>query len=334
MAFPAKAVALAGRAASTVRKFTPQILMTVGAVTSVCAVIEAVKKTPDMEEIIEKHNEKKAKAKEALECGEPEFGEREYKVTIGKIYISTIWALVKNFAKPIIFELVSLLCFLAMFITMSNTIKVTTAALATSMDMYNSYRERVIEEIGEEKEEKIRLGLDKVTAESTIVDANGKEKKVKQKLTVAKTNPRFSTPYDFFWGEGDPGFDQSMELNLMRIHENDAYLNKCLWGNPEGRDAAAEHNLGAKLFDKQRGIVPFVSLNDWRKMYLTPIEAVDEFGQFAGNSANHPDGVCVTRAVEADIFDDPDHPSHFRHGLILSPNIAGSILNRYKIEEK
>lgn len=335
MKIPSKALILATKAVATVKKYSPQIMMAVGAVTSVAAVVEAVKQTPKAMDILEKHREEMEKNKEALELGREDYTQKEYKINTGKIYLRTGKELAKVYFMPIVMETTSLMCFFGAHRVMSVRNKNLTVALATTTDAFNNYRNRVIEELGEDKEEKIAYGLKDVTIEDEIIDENGKEKKIKRK-EKAVTVPELGTIYDFFWGENDPGFDQSRELCYLRINANAGYVNKMIWGHEDGRDAAEEYNIAKKPWERKRGIVPFMSQNDIRKLFLSPQDegTITEDGQFIGVDKDHPDGYVSFKAIPAIKYDDPENPSQYREGFIIRPNYAGSILKHYRIEER
>lgn len=218
MNIPTNVIRMANKAVTTVKKYSPQIMMAIGAVTSVTAVVEAVKQTPKAIDILEEHKAQAAAEKEALAVGDEKYGDREYKINISKLYISTAGKLAKTYAMPVAMEIASLLCFFNAHKIMSARNKQLAAALATVTDAYNSYRNKMIEVLGEEKEEQIRLGLEEEKITETIVDeATGKKKKVTSTIYSVDEDNLHLGPWDILWGEGDYNYDQSEEINDMTI---------------------------------------------------------------------------------------------------------------------
>lgn len=302
---PTKAVALATRALGTVKKYSPQIMMAVGTVTSVAAVVEAVKQTPKAIDILEDHKENVEKCKEALSLNDENYNEEDYKKDLAGIYIRTGRDLAKTYAMPILMETASLVCFFGAHRVMTNRNKSLSMALAAATDAYNSYRNKVINAVGEEKEEEIRLGTtsEKVTKE--IIDENGKTKKITEKITVVNPD-NLDCPYDIIWEDGDPGYDQSEELRIYHIQEVQNYFNKI-------------------LFEKK--LVKFVSLNDIRKYFKKANEAQTEIGQIVGYDENSDDGAVIIRSRLVNIKD--PETGYLREVTILSPNISGSIVKNF-----
>lgn len=303
MKFSAKAALIMSKVANSVKEHSPQILMVVGTITSVTAVVEAVKQTPKAIDILEKHKEDAENEKEALALNDPEYGEKEYKANMGKLYIRTGKELGKVYLMPIVIEVTSLACFISAHRIMTVRNKALAGALATSIDAYNSYRNRVIEEVGEETESRIRTGskIEKITEE--VIDENGKKKKVTKKLEVV--NPEImDSPYDILWMPGDPGFDASPELREMYILNTENYYDTILF---------------------EKNLVNAVSLNDIRKNFKKSNEVYLEIGQVAGWNKDSDDGQIKLNFCEVSI-PDPENPKFFIDAVLISPNISGSIV--------
>ena len=306
MKIPTKAVIAVTKAVATVKKYSPQIMMAVGAVTSVAAVVEAVRKTPEAMDILEEHRQEMEKNKEALELGREDYTQKEYKINTGKIYLITGKKLGKVYLMPIVMETASLMCFFGAHHVMSVRNKNLTVALATTADAFNSYRNRVIEEIGAEKEEKIRLGTKEYKAETFIMDENGKERKVKEKLTVVNPN-LFDSPYDILWEEGDPGFDPDPQLRITKVGSVASYFNTILY---------------------EKNLVPMVCLNDVRAQFKNRYESYTELGQIVGWDKDSDDQCILLRTKEVSV-PDKENPNIYHDAVIISPNISGSIVKEF-----
>lgn len=306
MRIPTSLIRVAGKAAMTIKKYAPQIMMGVGAVTSVAAVIETAKQAPKAQEILEEHKEAVAKCKEALEIGDERYTETEYRKELAHTYLRTVGKLGKTFLMPLIMEATSLLCFFNAHRIMKERNKILTAALASSVEAYNKYRNKVIDAIGEEAEERIRLGTSEVVNEVVTTDEKGKQKKSKEKLTVVDPN-NFDSIYDILWMEGDPGYDQSDELRDLKVASVANYFNTI-------------------LFEKH--LTNMVSLNDIRKQFKKEKEAQIPLGQIVGWDKDSDDGRIILRTREVAV-PNPENPKFFLNGTIISPNISGSIVKEY-----
>ena len=88
-----------------------------------------------------------------------------------------------------------------------------TTALAAMTDAYNNYRNKMIEALGEDKEEEIRLGLEKEKRQTEVVDPDtGKKKKISSTATVFDMDKNELGPWDMLWCEDDINYDQSEGL--------------------------------------------------------------------------------------------------------------------------
>ena len=304
MTFPSNLAIGATKVLNTVKKYSPQIMMVIGAITSVGAVVEAVKQTPKAIDILEYHKESVEEEKNLLAGGYVD--EKEHKANVGKIYISTGTKLAKTYAMPVVMEVASLACFFGARHILDARNKALTTALAASVDTFNSYRNRVIDEIGPEREEKIRLGSEEVKATTYVMDEAGNEHKIKEKFTIVDPK-KFDSPYDIIWMDGDPGYDQSEELRTFYVQEVQNYFNKILYENK---------------------LVPMVSLNEFRKHFKNSKEAYTELGQIVGWDKNSDDGAVIIRMKDVSIPDE-DNPNIFHNATILMPNISGSIVKEF-----
>ena len=218
MNLPNSLVRVATRALTTVKKYSPQIMMAVGAATSVAAVVEAVKQTPKAMDILDEHKDERDKIQEARDNYPEEYSEQEYKKELAALYIRTGSKLGKTYLMPIIMEATSLLCFFNAHRIVSNRNKQLAAALATMTDAYNNYRNKMIEELGEDKEEQIRMGLEKEKRTIEVVDeSTGKVKKSTNQIDIFDAETSKLGPWDILWTESDPLYDQSEELNDLTI---------------------------------------------------------------------------------------------------------------------
>ncbi len=103
------------------------------------------------------------------------------------------------------------------------------AALITAYNCldqsYSKYRERVKEAVGEEKENDLRYNLKDIVSEETIIDENGKKKKVKTKEKEFKDDPNGYSPYARFFDETSLEYSSDPGYNLTFLRAKQSQLN-------------------------------------------------------------------------------------------------------------
>ena len=306
MNFPAKAMTFVGNVGRAVKAKAPQIAMVAGAVTSVVALVEAIKQTPKAIDIIEDHKEEIAKCKEALELNDENYGIREYKHDIYGICGRTGLKLAKTYAVPVIMEATSLFCFFGAHKIMNDRNKLLSAALATATDAYNSYRNKVIEAIGEEKEEQIRLGTHTEKMTTEVVDEKGKVKSVTKKIETV--NRDGLGPYDILWEDGDPGYDQDDRFRTAHV------------------SSAAKFWTERIYEDKNRDNVPLAEIV---KSFKTQVEAYSNPLHIVAGYRQSDDDQAVIIKQRDVMISDPENPAFYKDATILSFNVQGSIVPEF-----
>lgn len=309
MKVSAKAMAVLGNVGRALKAKSPQIAMAVGTVTSVLAIVEAIKQTPKAIDIIEDHKEAIEDCKVALESGNENFGMREYKINICRECGHTAVALAKTYAVPVIMEAASLACFFGAHKIMSDRNKLLSAALATATDAYNNYRNKVIEAIGEEEEEKIRLGLSQETVTTEIEDENGKIKKVKNKVNVLK-DPLNVGPYDIVWMPGDPGWDPSDYYKEDHIKSVEEHVDRVVFG--EYHDGKLHGNVQDRM-----------SWADVVKFFKERNEAYTPFNMEVLIDKNLSDDKFLRLRYREVSIPDPDNAGKYIDAWVISPNLSG-----------
>lgn len=306
MKFPAKTATMLGNVGRALKAKSPQIAMGVGVVTSVLALVEAIKQTPKAIDIIEDHKEELAQCKEALELNDENYGMREYKINVYRTCGRTALKLAKTYAIPVAMEATSLFCFFGAHRIMTERNKLLSAALATATDAYNSYRNKVIEAIGEEKEEQIRLGThaEKITTE--VTDENGKIKSVTKKIEAVDRNGL--GPYDILWEEGDPGYDQDDMFRTAKITQ------------------VANFWTDRIYVDKNRNNVPLAEIV---KSFKTQVEAYSNPLHIVAGYRQSDDDQAVIIKQRDVMISDPENPAFYKDATILSFNVQGSIVPEF-----
>lgn len=163
-------------AAAKVAKFSPQILTAVGVVGSVTSTVLIAKATLKVEPIMTEHEATQAIINVMTADGTYDNSETlSRSQDVRRMYTKTCLDLVKIYGPGVSIGLASLLSIVAaQGINQKRQVSLV-AALKTAESTLQSYRARVIETIGADKEADIHYGL---TTE-TVEDENGKKTKIK-----------------------------------------------------------------------------------------------------------------------------------------------------------
>lgn len=179
------------------------------------------------------------------------------------------------------------------------------AAYATLKEADDILRNNVREKYGEEELNRLQHGVEKQKIEVTETDENGKEKKIKKTVSVAKQG---LNGYARYFGFGySPAAEPSFDYNAMFLEQT-------------------EQSMNSKL-----RIQGFLFLNDlWEALgYEKTIE-----GQFVGwiydrNDEDHGDNRINLRIEE--IYKERDGvPDSYERIHMIDPNVDGPILERLR----
>jgi len=163
------------------KKYSPEILLGLGLTGMGIGTILACKATLKCEEILDEHAEKMAMVEEAIEIGE--VGDVEYTMEIAKkdrfiIKSETVIEFVKLYGPSVTLMGASVGCILGAHHIMSKRNVALMAAYKVVEEAFTTYRGRVVKELGEAKDSHFMYGTETIDETETIVDENGKKKKV------------------------------------------------------------------------------------------------------------------------------------------------------------
>lgn len=172
---------IAKTAAYTAKKYSPEILLGVGIVGVGISTVLACKATLKVESILDEYEEYKGKIEDGIELNET--GQIEYPVEVAKKDIRVLKAntavqFVKLYGPSVTLMGVSIGCILGAYRIMSKRQVALMAAYKVMEEAFTTYRGRVISELGEVKDAHFMYGTNTITEEETIVDENGKKKKI------------------------------------------------------------------------------------------------------------------------------------------------------------
>lgn len=212
---------LLGRSGLIIKKYSPEILTTVGIAGMVGTTILASRATLKLHPVVEEIREEKANADYAAEQQILETGtydKKEHTKAVARVYVHGAVEVSKIYGPAITLGLGSIACIIAAHGIMQRRTVAIAAAYKALETSFVEYRKRVIEVLGEKKEEDLRLGREV----KEITDENGKTKK------VTTLNPVGISPYARFFDELSDNWSKTPEYNLLFLKAQQNYANDLL----------------------------------------------------------------------------------------------------------
>lgn len=208
-----------------VKKHSPEILAATGVVTFGATIFTACKATRELDEVLDKAQERidkchKIKEGELVLPEGQEWTEQEYTKNVTAVYVNTGVELAKLYAPAIALGTATLFCFLGANHILRKRNASLGAALATTTTLFKDYRSRVVERFGERTDFELRHNIKTEEIERTVVNEDGTVDTVKETVDV-KQDPysEFSRCFD----NGNPYWKKNAEYNknflLMREEE-------------------------------------------------------------------------------------------------------------------
>lgn len=225
----------AGRTGLVVRKYSPEILLTVGIVGVIASTVIACRATTKAEEVLDERDKKYEKIRQAKELvdsadrnpeDKPSYTEKDFKKDVTIVYLQTAVGLIKVYAPAITLGVASIGCILGAHGIMKKRNIALMAAYKAIEQGFSDYRKRVVAELGNEKDREFRYGIKKVEEVTSEVDENGKRKKTKVVREVINGNE--PSIYARFFDEGSAQWSKTPEYNLMFLKCQQNYANDLL----------------------------------------------------------------------------------------------------------
>lgn len=220
---------MAGRGGLLTRKYSPEILIGMGVVGIVTSTVMACKATLKVDTLLDESRTKIEKVKYARSCDhvpEYKYTEKDYKKDLTVVYVKSGVALVKLYGPAVALGTASIGCILGAHNIMKGRNLALVAAYKAVEQGFNNYRERVIEEFGEEKDQEFKLGIRKEAVVETETDENGKSKKVK---TIKETvDPNKLSVYAKFFDETCSNWSPNPDYNAAFLKCQQNYANDLL----------------------------------------------------------------------------------------------------------
>lgn len=226
----------------TIIKYSPEILMGLGAGTFVATIVAASKETIKEQEILEEHSEALGDIEfmhvegdidvNALDDETELFflDDKAYKASRRNVYLNTVKETTVNYLPSVILGTTSLACFFGAFGIMKKRYATLVVAYTALEESFRAYRQRVIEDKGADADLYYLTG--QKTKEITTKDENGN--KVKQKQLILPDGT-VASPYAFKFSKykenGGLNSQWSTDnlINLAYVKGQMDYLNDTLY---------------------------------------------------------------------------------------------------------
>lgn len=214
-----KAKALLGAAKLFFKKNGPTIMIVAGSAGCVGATVLACRATRKIDEKVGPH---------LTEIAEIREDEDHTKGELVKVYASTGVAVAKTYAIPAVLMTASLGSIIFSHRMMLKKTAALGESLALTTAAFNEYRQRVIADLGEEKDKEYLYGTKskKITEEYT--DEDGKTKKKKVPVQVLEDKNVMSPYARIFDSSNDKWYDEDFYYNLQMLKTTQANWNNIL----------------------------------------------------------------------------------------------------------
>lgn len=202
------------------RKHSPEILAATGTVSIIAGTILACKETLKVEGILDEHNEKMAMIQEVMEnetIDEETYSLEDAKKDKTILMVQTGVKLVRNYAPGALLIASGIACMLGSYGIMQKRNAALTAAYNGVYEAFRSYRDRVKEDLGEDKDREYLTGMKK----EKISEVGEDGKKTKSEKFVAKEGIQYS-PYAKVFDKGNKYFSPAagQNMNFLTFSQN------------------------------------------------------------------------------------------------------------------
>lgn len=214
------------------KKHSPEILVTIGAIGTIVSAVMACKATTKLEQVLEEHKDNIKLTREVIEKNE--FGTDKYTKEDAQKDLAIFYgragvAVVKLYAPSVILGALSLTA----MITSNNILRkrniALTAAYAAVDKAYKAYRGNVIEEFGEDVNKRMKLGLKKKIVEETKINEETGELTTEKKEVI--DSPSSLSPYSQIFDEYNKYFKKDAEYNRFFLESRQRMLTQRLCAN-------------------------------------------------------------------------------------------------------
>lgn len=202
------------------QKHSPTILFAGGVVGVVATTVTACKATLKVEDVLKEHEVKKSQAKAVFESVEHQkYTEKDYKQDMLVLHVQTVVKLTKLYAPSILLGAASIAMLTGSHNILNKRNAALTAAYTTVEKSFREYRERVVDEYGEDKDRELYFGVKSET--ELTEDKNGPKKKQVKKAGGPSM-------YAQWFDSQNENYSPQAEYNVLFLRGQQNYANQRL----------------------------------------------------------------------------------------------------------
>lgn len=203
------------------RKNSPTILFTSGVVGVVTTTVLACRATLKLDEALVETQDKMEQAKVVLDSPKHNYSEKDYRQDMTYLYIRGAVKVTKLYGPAIIVGVISIAALTGSHKILTGRNAALTAAYAAVEKGFAQYRQRVVEEFGEDKDRELRYSAETVTL---VEDTKNGPKKV----DVKRVGPHGASVYAKFFDQLCPSWSPTPEINRLFLQCQQNYANDLL----------------------------------------------------------------------------------------------------------
>ena len=212
----------AGRQILKFQKHSPTVLFVAGVIGIGATVVLACRSTLKVDEVLDEHHDAKGKMVVALENEEIDYTADDYKKDHLLLLAKTAGQFVKLYGPSVVIGVTSIAALTGAHVVLNRRNVALTAAYAAVEKGFREYRQRVMDEYGDEKDRQFRHGL--VDGEIVEETAEG-PKVVATKKLDGKGKPSI---YARFFDEYSTSYQENIDYNRLFVRAQQSYANDLL----------------------------------------------------------------------------------------------------------
>lgn len=212
------------------KKHSPEILVISGTIGVVASAIMACKATTKLDGILENAKTNIDDIHKVMEDPSVlpegvEYTEEDGKKDLAITYAKTGLEIAKLYGPAVILGTLSITAILTSHNILRKRNVALAAAYLTEHTGFKEYRQRVVERFGEELDRELKYNVKKEEVETTVVNEDGTETKVKETIEVARPSV---DDYSRFFDDGCLGWEKDAEHNRYFLQCVEKWANETL----------------------------------------------------------------------------------------------------------
>ena len=215
--FVTKAVSTVSR--KTV-KYRPEIALGIGIAAVIGGTVAACMASRKVDAVLEEADMNLAKIHDEAETDQT-VTESDTRKALAKEYVRICWQMVKLYGPSVLLLTGGIISICGSHVEMKNRNTALTAAYTSLGNAFAAYKDKVIEKLGPEEEEKLRLGVEKESREVTEMNDNGEVETRVNELYSKVADP--NSPFAIYFDETTSKlWERSSDYNWTLITQEEA----------------------------------------------------------------------------------------------------------------